>query len=79
MIAYAFHNRNSSGIAHTKTFSGNAVNKCFSAGSAIQGNITDDNIFILLEVAAFRRIYHQFSAGKTLTEIVIGIAFQFQR
>ena len=78
MITDTFYYCDGSGVSYGKTFTCHTVDKCFSAGCTVKCHITDDNIFILTVFDALRRIYHQFSTGKSFSEVIVAVAFQLQ-
>lgn len=62
MVAAAFYNCCCTGITDTETFSRNTVNKCFTACCTIQGNITNNNIFIFFVSSACLWVNNQLTA-----------------
>ena len=63
MITYTFDNCDGTGVTYAETFACHTVDECFTGGCTVQCHITDDDIFLSLEPAALRGIYHQLTAG----------------
>ena len=63
MITYTFDNCDGTGVTYAETFACHTVDECFTGGCTVQCHITDDDIFLSLELAALRGIYHQLTAG----------------
>ena len=78
VIADTLNDCNCTGVSDCKTLSCHTVDKCFSAGCTVKCYVTDDNVFILTIFDAFRRIYDQFSTGKSFSEVIIAVTFQLQ-
>ena len=55
VIADAFHNSRSAGIANRKSFAGHAAEESFAARRAIETNVADQNIFFRHEFRFSRR------------------------
>ena len=79
MVAHALDHRRGAGVADTEPLTGHAPDKGFAGGCAVQGHVADDDIFLGLEFALFRRVDDELAAGKALAEIVVGVALQLQR
>ena len=73
MVAYAFHHRAGTGVTYAEAFSCHTVYEYLTAGSAVEGNISDNDVLIRFEFRTLGRIYHQLSAGKTFSEVVIAV------
>src|SRR5699024_1775417 len=71
--------RDSAGIADAEPFSCHSADICLTAGCSVERHISDDDIFFRTVAAVLRRIYHKFSSGKTLAEVIVGISFQAER
>jgi len=78
VIAHALHYSNRTGITHTESLSGHTVNECLTGRRAVKRHVADNDIFILFESCALRRIHNQFAAGQPFTEIVVGITHKLQ-
>ena len=79
VFAHALGNGNRSGISYTEPFTGDSVDKCLTAGCAVQRNVADDDIILRPEAGAFGGIDNQLAAGQTFSEIVVAVAPQLQR
>ena len=79
MIADALHHGGRSGVANRKSFSGNSVEKGFSAGCAIERNVSDQDVLFGGEPGSAGRIHHQAPTGQTLADVVVGLAFEGKR
>ena len=78
MIADTLNNSSSSGISDTETFSCHTIDECLTACRTVQCYVTDNVVLILFEVYSCRWINDQLSAGKSLSEIIVGISHQFE-
>ena len=78
VISYTFYNCCRTGITYCKTFSRHAIDEYFTAGCPVKCHVTDDNVFFRFIAYSFWWIYYKFSAGKSLSEIVITVTGQFQ-
>ena len=78
MFANALYDNRSARIADTETLAGNPVDECLTAGCAKQCDVSDNDVFVLLELRTLRRIYCQLTAGQSLSEVVVAVALQFQ-
>ena len=80
MIADAFDHRGRAGIAHRKALAGDAVEERFAAGRAVEHDVADQEYFLPAANAEFlRRIHNEPSAGKSLADVIVGVAFERQR
>ena len=78
VIAHAFDNCGRSRVTNTETFTSQTVDISFSTGGTVESYVTDDDILILFISNTLWWINDQFSSGKTFSEVVIGISYQFQ-
>src|SRR5277367_1565793 len=79
MVSDAFNNRRCAGIAHREAFSGDATEKRFAAGCAIQRNVADEHAFLRGKPGSSRWIYDNSPTGESLTDVVVGVAFERKR
>ncbi len=78
MISDSFDDRFYTGVSYTESFSSFAVDIGFSRGGAIEGYVADDYIFLRYKPGISARVDDQATSGKTLSEVVIGFAFQLK-
>ena len=78
MIANALNHCRCARVADAETFTGHAVDVRLSAGSAVQGNVSNHDVIFCLKFHIFRRIYDQLTAGQTFSEVVIAVATKLQ-
>ena len=78
VLAHAFYHRYSAGIADAEALSRHTGNVSLAAGGAVEGHISDDNVFLRHEPGLIRRIDGQLSAGEALAEVVVAVAAQGQ-
>src|SRR3981189_693414 len=79
VVADSFDHSSRSGIANRKALASNPVEKRFAAGGSVKGHIANQNIFLGSESGPARRIHHQPSAGQTLADVIVGLAFERER
>ena len=78
VLAHALNHCIGAGIADGKPLSGHAVYKDLSAGCAVEGYISGNDIFLRLVATALRRINDKGSAGKPLSKVIVGISAEGQ-
>src|SRR5262249_51130927 len=76
MVAYGLNHRLHAAVAHAEAFAGHPANVSLAAGGAVQGDITNNNVFFRNKGGAFRREHDDFSAGQTLADIIVSVAFE---
>ena len=79
VIADAFHDRGGAGVANREALARHAVEECFAAGGAIQRHVADHDVFFRQERRVARRIHDQPAAGKSLADVIVGVAFELER
>ena len=79
MIAYAFNNRGRAGVADGKALAGDTVQENLTGSGAIQNDVADEDAFFGQEAGGLGRIGDDAPARQSLAEIVVGVAFQFER
>ena len=79
MVANAFHNCRNAGIPHAKPLASFSADVGFPGGCAVKSDIPDDAVFFGRKTGPFGRINNQSGAAEALAEVVVGVAFQFQR
>ena len=79
MVAHALDHGRGAGVADGETLAGDAVQEGLAGGCAVEDNVADQDAFLGQEAGGLGRIGDDASAGKALAEIVVGVAFQFQR
>ena len=79
VIADAFHHRPGARVAHAETFRGDAPEVGLTRGGAVEDDVADQDLFLRAERARTRRIDDQAAPGKALADVVVGIAFHFER
>ena len=78
MVADTFDNGIDAAVANAETFTGNTGNIGFTAGGAVEGNVADNDVFVRIERRFCKGMDDDFTAGKTLADVVVGIAFETQ-
>ena len=63
MISYTLDNCDGTGVTHAETLACHTVDKCLTGGCTVQCHVTDDDVFLRLELATLGRIYHQLTTG----------------
>jgi len=66
------------GITNCKTLTCNTVDKCSSAGCAIESHVSDDDVILCLVSGLLRYFNDQLATGKSFSEVVIAVAGKFQ-
>ena len=79
MIAQTFHNRTGAGVAHGKPLTGLATEVGFATGCPVQGHVADNDVVGGDEGRSAGRIHHDAPTGEPFANVVVGIAFQFER
>src|SRR5271165_4042613 len=79
VVADSFDHGGRPGIANSEAFSGNSIEERFAARGAVKCDVSDDDVFFGSEPRTARRIYHQPSARKPLSDVVVSLAFQRER
>ena len=78
VFAHTFYDNRCAGVPDAETLAGYAINKRLAAGCAEQRHVTDDDVFVFLELRSLRREHCQLTAGQALSEIVVAVALQRQ-
>src|ERR1017187_4365759 len=76
VVADSLDYRSRSGVANRKPLARDPIEKRFTTGCAVEGNITNQNIVLGGETGPSRRIGNQASAGQPLANIIIALAFE---
>ena len=79
VIADAFNDRGGAGVADGEALAGDAVEEDFAAGGAVEDHVADQDAFLRQEARGLGRIGDDAAAGKALAEVVVGVAFKFER
>ena len=79
VIADAFNNGGGAGVADREALAGDAVQEDFAAGGAVENDVADEDAFFRQEAGGLRRIGDDASAGEAFAEVVVGVAFKFER
>src|ERR1022692_2007646 len=79
VVADPLDDRSGSGVANREAFSGNSVEERFAARGAVKCNIADQDIFFGSKGGTLGWIHDDAAAGKALTHIVVGLAFESDR
>ena len=79
VIAHAFDHRRRAGVAHREPLARHAVEERLAAGRAVEHDVADQNVFLRQERRVARRIDDQLAAGKSLADVIVGVAFEFER
>ena len=79
VVAHALDDRGSAGVAHGESFAGHAAEVGFAAGGAVEADVAEEDIFLGDELRFARVIQNQPAAGKTLADVIVAVAFEFQR
>ena len=78
MVADSLNNNSCAGVSYAKSFTCNAVDICLAGGCAVKRDVADYDVFICLEGNTFRRIYNNFTAGKTFADVVVAVALKLK-
>ena len=78
MIAGAFHDRDGARIAHRETLARHAFEIGLARDRAIKHRVTDNDILGRLAGNAFGLAHHDASPRKTLADIIVGVAVEFE-
>src|SRR5690606_7758312 len=79
VVAHTFHDGVHAGVAHAEALACHAAHVRLAARGAIEGHVADDDVLLGAEAAALWRVDDQPPARQPLTEVVVGVALQFQR
>ena len=79
VIAQPFHHRGRAGIPHREALASHAIEKRLAAGGPVENDVADQNVLLGHKRRSLRRIDDQASAGKPFADIIVRVAFQFQR
>src|SRR5439155_3054344 len=79
MVAGAFDHRDRARVAHGEALACNAFEVSFAGDGAVKHRIADDDIGARIAVHAGRWSDDHPTARKTLTDIVVGVASEFER
>src|SRR5205085_5613288 len=78
MVAGALDHRDRAGVAHRKTLAGDAAEIAFALDRAIHHRVADDDGFLRHNPRVARRLDDDAAAGKTLADIVVGLALEIE-
>ncbi len=79
VVAHAFDDGGCAGVADGEALAGDAVEEDFAAGCAVEDDVADEDAFLGQEAGGLGRIGDDAAAGEALAEIVVGVAFEFER
>ncbi len=79
MFADAFHHTGSAGIPDAESLAGHSCYVSLTGCRPVQSHIADDDIFPRIISGILRRTEYQLPAGKSLTEIVVGVSREIKR
>src|ERR1700691_4214774 len=79
VIANSFHHGSRPRVANRESLSGHSVEKRFSAGCAVERNISDQDVFFGSESGSSWRIHDYASTGQAFADVVVRFAFERQR
>jgi hypothetical protein len=65
-------------VSDSETLCSHSTEEAGPASSAVQTHIADENILFCLENGSTRRVNDQAATGEALSNIIVGIAFEFQ-
>src|SRR6185369_3448107 len=77
VVAHALDNRAHAGVAHAESFARHAADVSLAARRAVKPDVADDDVFFRHERGTLRRIDNNFSATKSLADVIVRIAFKF--
>ena len=78
MLTDTLDNGVSTGVSDTETLSCDTVDVRLTARCAVEGNVSDDDVFFRFILSCFRRVDNQFSAREAFSEVIVRIALKFQ-
>ena len=78
MVAHALDHRRGAGVADGKALAGDAVEKDFAAGGAVEHDVAHQDALFRQEAGGLGRIGDDAPAGKSLAQIIVRVAFQFK-
>jgi hypothetical protein len=78
MIADRFHDRTHTRVTDAEPFASHAVDVDFAAGGSVEGDVADDDVFGGDEGGFGRGVEDNFTAAESFTDVVVGIAFEFE-
>ena len=67
VVAHAFDDSGSAGITDAEPLAGYTADKGLAAGSAVEGNVADDDVLAAVVGNGFGRIDDELAAGQTLS------------
>src|SRR5690606_5617913 len=78
VITNTFHDRPHARVSHTESLAGLTADEGLAGGSAVEGDVPDNDVILRFERGFAIRIDDQLPSGKTLAEVVVGFAFQLK-
>ena len=78
VVADTLSNSDCTRVSYAEAFTSNTADKCLTTCCTIMCDITDNDIFISFEVRTLWRINFKLTTRKTLTEVIVAIAFKFK-
>ncbi len=78
MVAGAFDDGRRARIAHGETLAGDAAEIAFAGNGAVHHRIADDDRLLRDDAGLRGRAHHDTAAGKTLADIVVGVAVELE-
>src|ERR1035437_2222947 len=79
MIADALDDRIHAAVPHAEPFARHAAHERLAARGSIECHVADDDVFPGDKSRTCRRIDDDFAAAKTLAQIIVRVAFEFER
>ncbi len=78
VVTDAFNYGDRAGVANGEPLAGDAIEKNFAAGCAVEDDVADKNAFFGEEEGRLGRVGDDASAGETLAEIIVAVAFELK-
>ena len=79
MVAQAFDDSGCTGIAHGKPLACHPIEECLAAGGPVEDYVANQNVLRSHKRRCFRGVNEDTAAGKTLTDVIVGVTFEFKR
>ena len=79
VVAHAFYNNSDTRVAHSETLASHPADVSFARSPSEEGYVTDDDVLRRIVGDGFIGIEDQLTSRKSFAEIVVRIAFEFER
>ena len=76
VIAYAFYDNLSAGVANAEPLTRHAANEGLARRGSVERHVADDAVFFGFEGGCPVRVHNQLRSAKSFAKVIVGVAFK---